>query len=105
MTGWRVGYSAAPVELTKAMNKIQSQSTSHTSSISQAAAIAALNGPLDFLATRNKTFMERRNLVVSMINQADGIDCLTPEALFMSTPNAGTHWKNHAWWGGVTIGR
>ena len=86
MTGWRVGYSAAPIELTKAMNKIQSQSTSHTSSISQAAAIAALNGPLDFLAVRNKTFKERRDLVVSMLNQADGIECLMPEGAFYVYP-------------------
>ena len=86
MTGWRVGYSAAPVELTKAMNKIQSQSTSHTSSISQAAAIAALNGPLDFLAARNATFKERRDLVVSMLNHGDGIDCLTPEGAFYVYP-------------------
>ena len=86
MTGWRVGYSAAPIELTKAMNKIQSQSTSHTSSISQAAAIAAINGPMDFLAARNTTFKERRDLVVSMLNKADGIDCLTPEGAFYVYP-------------------
>jgi len=86
MTGWRVGYSAAPVELTKAMNKIQSQSTSHTSSISQAAALAGLTGPLDFLEERNAVFKERRDMVVSMLNQANGIDCLTPEGAFYVYP-------------------
>ena len=86
MTGWRVGYSAAPLELTKAMNKIQSQSTSHTSSISQAAAIAALNGPLDFLEARNAKFKERRDQVVSMLNQVDGLKCLMPEGAFYVYP-------------------
>ncbi len=86
MTGWRVGYSAAPVELTKAMNKIQSQSTSHTSSISQAAALAGLTGPLDFLAERNAVFKERRDMVVSMLNQVNGIDCLTPDGAFYVYP-------------------
>ena len=86
MTGWRVGYSAAPVELTKAMNKIQSQSTSHTSSISQAAALAGLTGPLDFLGERNAVFKERRDMVVSMLNQVNGIDCLTPDGAFYVYP-------------------
>ncbi len=87
MTGWRVGYAAGPVELIKAMNKIQSQSTSHTSSISQAAAVAALNGPQDFIAGNNAIFKERRDLVVSMLNQADGIDCQTPEGAFYVYPS------------------
>ncbi|MGY9013921.1 MAG: pyridoxal phosphate-dependent aminotransferase, partial [Rhodospirillales bacterium] len=64
MTGWRVGYAAGPLELIKAMNKVQSQSTTHTSSISQVAAVAALTGPQDFIATNNAIFKERRDLVV-----------------------------------------
>ena len=86
MTGWRIGYAAGPLDLIKAMNKIQSQSTSHTSSISQAASVVALNGPLDFLAERNAVFKERRDLVVSMLNQASGIECLTPEGAFYVYP-------------------
>ena len=86
MTGWRVGYAAGPVELIKAMNKIQSQSTSHTSAISQAASLVALNGPLDFLAKRNAVFKKRRDLVVSMLNQVSGIDCLVPEGAFYVYP-------------------
>ncbi len=86
MTGWRVGYAAGPKELIGAMNKVQSQSTSHTSSISQAASIAALNGPLDFLEERNAVFKERRDMVVSMLDQATGIDCLTPEGAFYVYP-------------------
>ena len=86
MTGWRIGYAAGPLDLIEAMNKIQSQSTSHTSSISQAASVVALNGPLDFLAERNAVFKERRDLVVSMLNQASGIECLTPEGAFYVYP-------------------
>ena len=86
MTGWRVGYAGGPQELISAMNKIQSQSTSHTSSISQAAAIAALEGPQDFSAN-NKVFKDRRDMVVSMLNQATGIDCLTPEGAFYVYPS------------------
>ena len=86
MTGWRVGYAGGPVELIKAMNKIQSQSTSHTSAISQAASLVALNGPLDFLAKRNAVFKKRRDLVVSMLNEASGIDCLVPEGAFYVYP-------------------
>ena len=86
MTGWRVGYAAGPQELISAMNKIQSQSTSHTSSISQAAAIAALEGPQDFSAN-NEIFKDRRDMVVSMLNQATGIDCLTPEGAFYVYPS------------------
>jgi len=87
MTGWRVGYAAGPLELIKAMNKIQSQSTTHTSSISQAAATAALNGPHDFIPKNNAIFKERRDLVVSMLNQAKGLDCLTPEGAFYVYPS------------------
>ncbi|MCP5368387.1 MAG: pyridoxal phosphate-dependent aminotransferase [Hyphomicrobiales bacterium] len=87
MTGWRVGYAAGPVELIKAMNKIQSQSTSHTSSVSQAAAVAALNGPHDFIADNNKVFKERRDLVVSMLNQAPGLHCPMPQGAFYVYPS------------------
>ena len=78
MTGWRVGYAAGPVELIKAMNMIQSQSTTSTSTISQWAAVEALVGPQDFIAEHNRVFKERRDLVVSMLNQATGIECASP---------------------------
>ena len=87
MTGWRVGYGAGPVELIKAMNNIQSQSTTHTSSISQAAAAAALNGSMDYLPTWIAAFKGRRDLVVSMLNQATGITCQTPEGAFYVYPS------------------
>jgi len=87
MTGWRVGYAAGPEELIKAMNKIQSQSTTHTSSISQAAAVAALNGPQDFIARNNAIFKERRDLVVAMLNGAEGISCPTPDGAFYVYPS------------------
>ncbi len=91
MTGWRVGYAAGPVELIKAITKVQSQSTTHTSSISQAASVAALNGPHDFIAGHNKIFQERRDLVVSMLNQAPGLKCPTPQGAFYVYPScAGT---------------
>ncbi len=87
MTGWRVGYAGGPVELIKAMNKVQSQSTTHTSSISQAAAVAALNGPTDFIARNTATFEGRRDLVVGMLNQAKGLSCPTPEGAFYVYPS------------------
>ena len=87
MTGWRIGYAAGPEELIKVMIKVQSQSTSHATSISQAAAVEALNGLQDFIAANNEVFKERRDLVVSMLNQADGIDCLTPEGAFYVYPS------------------
>lgn len=87
MTGWRVGYGAGPVELIKAMNKIQSQSTTHTCSVSQAAAVAALNGPQDFIARNNTVFRERRDLVVSMLNQCNGLECASPEGAFYVYPD------------------
>jgi aspartate aminotransferase len=87
MTGWRVGYAAGPDEIIKGINKIQGQSTTHTSSISQAAAIAALEGPHDFIAENNKVFKERRDLVVSMLNQANGITCSTPQGAFYVYPS------------------
>ncbi len=87
MTGWRVGYAAGPDELIKGINKIQGQSTTHTSSVSQAAAIAALEGPQDFIAEHNEIFKERRDLVVSMLNQANGLSCPTPQGAFYVYPS------------------
>ena len=87
MTGWRVGYAAGPIELIKGMNKVQSQSTSHAASISQAAAVEALNGPQEFIAENKVVFKERRDLVVSMLNQADGLECLTPQGAFYVYPS------------------
>ncbi|TNE39897.1 MAG: pyridoxal phosphate-dependent aminotransferase, partial [Alphaproteobacteria bacterium] len=87
MTGWRIGYGAGPVELIKAMAKVQSQSTSNPSSISQYAAVEALNGPQDFIPERAKVFEERRNLVVSMLNQASGLSCPKPEGAFYVYPS------------------
>ena len=87
MTGWRVGYAAGPVEIIKAMNKIQSQSTTGTSTISQWASVAALDGDHSFIAEHNKAFRERRDLVVSMLNQATGLSCATPEGAFYVYPS------------------
>ena len=87
MTGWRLGYAGGPVDLIKAINKIQSQSITHTSSITQAATVAALNGPQDFIAEHNAIFKERRDLVVSMLNQADGLKCPSPEGAFYVYPS------------------
>jgi len=89
MTGWRVGYAAGPVELIKAMTKIQSQSISHTAAISQVASVAALNGPQDFITENNVVFKDRRDLVVSMLNQAPGLSCPTPEGAFYVYPSCG----------------
>ncbi len=87
MTGWRVGWGAGPLPLIKAMNMVQSQSISHICSIAQHAAVAALNGPQDFIAGHVGVFKGRRDLVVSMLNQAQGIDCPTPEGAFYVYPN------------------
>ena len=87
MTGWRIGYGAGPEALIKAMAKLQSQSTSNPSSIAQWAAVEALNGPQDFIPRHNKVFKERRDLVVSMLNQAKGISCPTPEGAFYVYPS------------------
>ncbi|MBT4486669.1 MAG: aminotransferase class I/II-fold pyridoxal phosphate-dependent enzyme, partial [Rhodospirillaceae bacterium] len=87
MTGWRIGYAGGPVELIKAMSKLQSQSTSNASSISQAAAVEGLNGPQDFIAEHNEIFKGRRDLVVSMLNQANGLECLTPDGAFYVYPS------------------
>jgi aspartate aminotransferase len=91
MTGWRIGYAGGPEPLIKAMAMIQSQSTSNPAAASQWAAVEALNGPQDFIARHNKIFKERRDLVVSMLNQANGIKCPTPEGAFYVYPScAGT---------------
>ena len=87
MTGWRIGYAAGPENLITAIRKIQSQSTSNPSSISQAASVAALNGPMDFLAKNNEVFKQRRDLVCSMLNQASGISCPTPDGAFYVYPS------------------
>ncbi len=87
MTGWRIGYCAGPLPLIKAMTKIQSQSTSNPTSISQWAAVEALNGPQDFIAAHNVHFKRRRDLVVKLLNEADGIDCITPEGAFYVYPS------------------
>jgi aspartate aminotransferase len=87
MTGWRIGYAAGPVWLIKGMAGIMSQSTSNPTSISQYAAVEALNGPQDFLPTRNKVFQDRRDLVVSMLNQASGLSCPKPEGAFYVYPS------------------
>lgn len=87
MTGWRIGYAAGQVELIKAMETIQSQQTSGTSSISQWAAVEALNGPQDFVKKNKAIFQARRDLVVSMLNQANGIECPTPEGAFYVYPS------------------
>jgi len=87
MTGWRIGYAGGPAHLIKAMATIQSQSTSNPSSISQYAALEALTGPQDFLAPNRKLFQRRRDLVVSMLNQARGITCPRPEGAFYVYPD------------------
>jgi len=87
MTGWRIGYAGGPEKLIKAMGDVQSQSTSNPCSISQAAAVEALNGPQDFIAPNNATFKSRRDLVVKMLNAAQGLSCPTPEGAFYVYPS------------------
>jgi aspartate aminotransferase len=87
MTGWRIGYAAGPEPLIKAMAKVMSQTTSNPSSISQWAAVEALNGPQDFIKPNARLFEQRRDLVVSMLNQARGIRCPTPEGAFYVYPS------------------
>ncbi|MEG9861299.1 MAG: pyridoxal phosphate-dependent aminotransferase [Parvularculales bacterium] len=82
MTGWRIGYAAGPESLVKAMGKIQSQSTTSASSVSQWAAVEALNGPQDFMDERRIAFKARRDLITAMMNQATGLECPTPEGAF-----------------------
>lgn len=87
MTGWRIGYAGGPKDLIKAIAKVQSQSTSNPSSVSQAAAVAALNGDQSFLAERNAEFKKRRNKVVALLNEAEGLECLIPEGAFYVYPS------------------
>ena len=87
MTGWRIGYAAGPKDLIKAMGKIQSQSTSNPSSISQWAAVEALNGSQDFIPENNKTFARRRDMVCEMLNTIEGVTCPVPEGAFYVYPS------------------
>ncbi len=87
MTGWRIGYAGGPEHLIKAMGKIQSQSTSNPCSISQWAAVEALNGPQDFIAANNAVFRRRRDMVVEMLDAADGVSCPVPEGAFYVYPS------------------
>ena len=87
MTGWRIGYGAGITEIIKAMAKLQSQSTTNPSSISQAAAVEALNGTQDFILKRKKSFEERRDFVVEELNKIAGISCLKPNGAFYVFPN------------------
>lgn len=87
MTGWRIGYAGGPKELIKAMGKVQSQSTSNPCSVSQAAAVEALNGPQDYIAESRVAFARRRDLVVAALNDCPGIECPTPEGAFYVYPS------------------
>ncbi len=87
MTGWRIGYAGGPTELIRAMGKLQSQSTSNPCSISQWAAVEALNGPQDFIAESNRVYKARRDMVVKLLNEAEGITCPTPEGAFYVYPS------------------
>jgi len=87
MTGWRIGYGAGPKDIIKAMAKLQSQSTTNPSSISQAAAVEALNGTQDFIKTRSESFKERRDFVVKYLNNIKGLSCLKPNGAFYVFPN------------------
>ena len=87
MTGWRIGYAGGPEEIIKAIRKVQSQSTSNPSSVSQAAAVEALNGTQKFIKTRSKEFKKRRDFVVGSLNKIKGINCLTPNGAFYVFPS------------------
>ena len=87
MTGWRIGYAGGPKEIIKAIRKVQSQSTSNPSSVSQAAAVEALNGTQNFIKTRSKEFKKRRDFVVKSLNMIKGINCLTPNGAFYVFPS------------------
>ncbi|MBT5108226.1 MAG: pyridoxal phosphate-dependent aminotransferase [Rhodospirillaceae bacterium] len=87
MTGWRLGYAGGPATLISAMAKAQLQSTGNPSSISQAAAVAALNGPQDIVVERTREFQERRDLIVGLLNQANGLQCHRPEGAFYAYPD------------------
>ncbi|EAQ23284.1 pyridoxal phosphate-dependent aminotransferase [Roseovarius sp. 217] len=102
MTGWRIGYAAGPQDLIAAMRKIQSQSTSNPCTISQWAAVEALNGSHDFIAENNAVFARRRDLVVAMLNEIEGMECPTPNGAFYVYPSiAGLIGKTSA--GGAVI--
>tara|TARA_B100000214_G_scaffold105666_1_gene74226 strand:- start:74 stop:565 length:492 start_codon:yes stop_codon:yes gene_type:complete len=87
MTGWRIGYAGGPKEIIKAIRKVQSQSTSNPSSVSQAAAVEALNGKQKFIKTRSKEFKKRRDFVVNSLNNIKGISCLKPNGAFYVFPS------------------
>ena len=87
MTGWRIGYGGGPAALIKAMAKVQSQSTSNPSSVSQAAAVEALTGPQDYIAERSEVFKQRRDIVVEMLNDCPGLQCHKPEGAFYVYPS------------------
>ncbi|MDJ0387363.1 pyridoxal phosphate-dependent aminotransferase [Roseomonas sp. E05] len=87
MTGWRIGFAGAPLALAKAMDKLQSQSTSNTSSVSQAAAVEALNGPQESVEEMRKVYEKRRDLVVGLLNKAPGIHCIVPDGAFYVFPS------------------
>ena len=87
MTGWRIGYAAGPLEIIRAISKIQSQSASNPSSIRQAAAVEALNGTQDFIQERANSFKERRDFVVNSLNNIKGLSCLKPEGAFYVFPS------------------
>ena len=87
MTGWRIGYATGPKPLIKGIAKIQSQSTTNPNTIAQYAALAALNGPVDFLAINNAAFIRRRNFVVSRLNAIDGLQCSMPDGAFYVYPS------------------
>lgn len=87
MTGWRLGYAAGPAAVIKSMNTVQGQSLTHACSISQAAGVAALNGPTDFFASRAESFAKRRDLVVKALNDTRMLDCLSPEGAFYVYPD------------------
>jgi aspartate aminotransferase len=87
MTGWRIGYAAGPAKLIKAMDMVQGQQTSGACTIAQWASVEALNGPQDFVPVRRKAFEERRDLVVSMLGQAQHLQCPKPEGAFYVYPS------------------
>ncbi|BCH22300.1 pyridoxal phosphate-dependent aminotransferase [Mesorhizobium sp. L-8-3] len=87
MTGWRIGFAGGPADIIKAMATLQSQSTSNPSSVSQAAAVAALNGPMDFLSARNETFRQRRDLCLEAFNSIEGLSCIKPVGAFYLFPS------------------
>ena len=87
MTGWRIGYAGGPVSIISAMKKVQSQSTSNASSVSQWAAVEALNGPQDYIEESTAVFLRRRDLVVGLLNNIGGITCAVPEGAFYVYPS------------------